>query len=496
MCQIKHSYNFSISPQSILPADENWRFSSLATKFAEDLRKSSPQLIPIENSVNKLQVFSIENKDWFRCFDGIYTESDKIDLVMRPHSLDIWNFILQEQVDRKFAVIGSPGIGKSFGLYYLLKRLMERKATIVLDKKKAGASFAFIPVENHNGFQYEAYESSAFMPDGNSRILWNDPDMWYLIDPAKAETWSGPRDVSAKTVLASSPDPRHLGEWKKNEKFSPVYMKAGDLNELKAAGTFLCRDQGILNQLEQRYFNVGGIPRQLFDNQQYHRALKQQNAVNLSLVESAFLNDICEETQEKESKSISAFFTLTPIESENDWIARGFLSPFKKYSDYNAKFVSKRAAELIGAKFLEIFMNRLELRNAADGSSIGRKYEECAIALAQRGGTFRAVQLEKNEYQRDKLEILKDKVTQIQCRFKMPSDISDKQFLLKIASAENRIYTTSWKSFYENTAKLANLTTYNQEYPKCNPRVIISLESLNQPSADFADAANRFSNDF
>lgn len=381
----------SLVRYSTLPVGEKWTLNELATEFAEKLRSSTLQSIPNSN----IKLLSLSTVRWFRRFETLSVGNQEyFHLVMRPHAIDLWESILEEEKWNKFAVIGSPGIGKSIGLYYLLKRLLERNSTVVLEKRKSGLSFAFLPVQGNEGvLRYNVYKSSY---ESYYSELLEDPNTWYLIDPPKAESWSGPPVVEAKTVLAASPDPNHLGEWKKSEDFTQLYMKPWDLDELKAGGQYLCDNQKILMDLEKRYYYVGGIPRHLFNDQHYETALKQQNAVDYKAIESAFLRDDYTEIQDK-SKPTSALFSFKPIESKEEWKRNGLSSEFIKYSRYTLEFVSQHAAEIVASQHLKKLMSAIECRNVEDGIAMGSKYEKCAILLLQKGGTFRSFKLETPE---------------------------------------------------------------------------------------------------
>jgi hypothetical protein len=476
-------------PEMMLGRDEGWCENEVATRFAQELRTSEFENIP----ETKMQILSFRSCDWFKKYDSIQTD-ESFHLVMRAHALDVWNHILSmENTDPSkcnFAVIGSPGIGKSFGLYYLLKRLLERNEIVVLDKKKSVATFAFFPIEETDGsVRYKVYRTHALY-SRPAAMLHDFQNIWYLIDPPKAENWTGPYDVAAKTVLAASPDIRHLGEWRKNQSLTRLYMKSWNLDELHACGKFLCKNEDILRKLDERFYNVGGIIRHLFDQEQFLIALKQQKAVDLKTIESAVLLDLFEEVQHKEKLS-SALFTFAPIETNEDWEKHHLDPPFKKFTQYTVDFVSNHAADMAGKKILGRLMHSVEFRNAEDGSSIGHKYEKCAIIQIEKGGSFRAMKLVE-DCSAKMVEMNSDiaHTRKFTRKFRMPP--MKQSFQLDLPLRRSRLYANSWKSFFDLSKQLKDVDVDEKNFFSQESRNIIVPQISNLPSVDFSDASNRF----
>jgi hypothetical protein len=139
----------------------------------------------------------------------------------------------------KFLLTGNPGIGKSRFLRELLRRLLLRGRLVVLELRKVGDVFIFVPPRpGQDGGEYRAIRVgySDWKP-ANCPAL-RDKQTYWLIDPAEA-TEAGipgghPADLPARTVLAASPNNAHYKGWHKHELVQTRYMPPWSLDELLA----------------------------------------------------------------------------------------------------------------------------------------------------------------------------------------------------------------------------------------------------------------------
>ena len=146
----------------------------------------------------------------------------------------------------RITITGTPGIGKSVFLFYILWRLANEK----------GAKTVVLCRESDNGRIY------VFQNDGCWRTheFWDvekfleDPSSWYLTD----STESRPAVVDATTIWVV-PFRSRLRMWLKyNHCSSPYYLPVWSLEELEMTAFLYSRD---LQLVKERYTLIGGIPR-------------------------------------------------------------------------------------------------------------------------------------------------------------------------------------------------------------------------------------------
>ena len=78
---------------------------------------------------------------------------------------------------------GSPGIGKSRGLTYLLRLLLKEKETVVFESRKEGRVFLFTFDKVKKGYIVQSHgtDSGSWLDD--IRPILDDDTKWYLVDP-------------------------------------------------------------------------------------------------------------------------------------------------------------------------------------------------------------------------------------------------------------------------------------------------------------------------
>jgi hypothetical protein len=110
------------------------------------------------------------------------------------------------------AILGNPGIGKSFFHFYFLKFLLGKNNTVVYHHNLMTHWYLFTPTGVRQG------DNDTPLPNDL-----NDLSTWYLVDAIKPKIWA------AKTVLVFSPNPATYREFVKEgarTRYMPVWTEA------------------------------------------------------------------------------------------------------------------------------------------------------------------------------------------------------------------------------------------------------------------------------
>ena len=147
----------------------------------------------------------------------------------------------------RMAITGTPGIGKSIFLFYILWKLanMETRRTVILHRNmERGCIYVFQDSGCWETFNYA--EIASFLKDVNT---------WYLTDTLDPP----PALVEAVTILVSSPARRHYSTFLKLLPMPPLhYLPLWSLDELKLVASSYGRKPEIV---EERFKKIGGIAR-------------------------------------------------------------------------------------------------------------------------------------------------------------------------------------------------------------------------------------------
>eukprot|EP01062_Namystynia_karyoxenos_P026719 TRINITY_DN20678_c1_g2_i2.p2 TRINITY_DN20678_c1_g2~~TRINITY_DN20678_c1_g2_i2.p2 ORF type:complete len:349 (+),score=128.89 TRINITY_DN20678_c1_g2_i2:117-1163(+) len=159
---------------------------------------------------------------------------------------------------RKVALIGTPGIGKSTFLFFLLRDLLKSNKTVIFDSRKQHVVWKFVPKAG------DECEVRKLNPE---RSLWDpkvDPeatneDCWWLIDPSSegcaTDKWT--TNTRACTVIAASPDRRHIGDFEKDGVLEKIYVPVWELDELQVASKMNNGEEGASKEFSDDSASVG-----------------------------------------------------------------------------------------------------------------------------------------------------------------------------------------------------------------------------------------------
>ena len=119
----------------------HWKHDEDATDFANELRTVS---LLTNNSVgidlDLARNASMEIYPLTRSLNP--DDQSKPFLFVRNQTRVVWQMAMNK---RRVAVIGSPGIGKPFSIFYFLRLLMQENQTFVFEARKWGRVYLFQP---------------------------------------------------------------------------------------------------------------------------------------------------------------------------------------------------------------------------------------------------------------------------------------------------------------------------------------------------------------
>jgi hypothetical protein len=246
-----------------------WKLDPETTDFVQDLL--STEWIQAEAGLTILPLKTAINLDH---------QIGGANLVTTASIRAVWGQALGQShhKQRKVAMIGNPGIGKSRSLIYGLRLLLGGPCAdgsinltpklVVFHSKTNKEAFMFVhPQHERQSDQgnrsYRVFRTTSFKPEDCAAL--RNPENFYLIDPGDPKEC--PTNVNAITMVACSPDPANYGEW---SKFACLllYCPLWSLQELLAALPFMDAPGITPDVIRERFYQVGGIPRFIFGLEQ------------------------------------------------------------------------------------------------------------------------------------------------------------------------------------------------------------------------------------
>jgi hypothetical protein len=267
---------FSPSPVPSPAPGDNWARHANATAYANEL---------ISAKVKRL-ASGVEVIDMMRCLQG--TESDSPSIITRKPTRELWDKALDSATSaahpfmKDVLVTGSPGVGKSRSMAYLLRKLLLNGKTVVYEAAKEGLFFLFKATGGDGNDEEEgggSRKSKSKIPryevmslsSMNYRVIeeLNDCDNFYLIDPDEGSA-KDPLLVKAHTILVSSPKiARYKGfALKRPRQTTILYMPMWKIEELEAVRHILDRT-ATKDELIGWFHDLGGRPRSIFGGDTY-----------------------------------------------------------------------------------------------------------------------------------------------------------------------------------------------------------------------------------
>ena len=210
-------------------------------------------------------------------------------LFVRNQTRVVWNMAMNKS---RVAVIGSPGIGKSFSIFYFLRLLMQKNQTFVFEARKWGRVYLFQP--GSGAYTVGNVLLEHWAPGGCKELEVSQNH--YVIDPDRAEGGKVV-SVSANTIIAPSPDKGHLGEFGKTLQLVKLYNAPPSLEEtLVYAGYF-----GVAGaRTEELFQEFGGVLRKVLATDAQimdHRKQRLSAIADKNLVKTFFESGVLAESE-------------------------------------------------------------------------------------------------------------------------------------------------------------------------------------------------------
>jgi hypothetical protein len=273
----------------------------------------------------------------------------------------------------KAIVTGTPGIGKSLFLFYLLWVLVKEGKRVVF------VHHPYTIYYDGQGGVFKVDEKELFRDDE----FWT-LDLWCLFD-AKQKKDIHLHDFrydQCMFVISSSPRRQLVNDFKKNPEPLYCYMPIWNEAELEEIAQFFNVPAKV--KWIDRFRILGGIPRFLFENtSQEPRAILEKACSDVTLQECIRRIGPNSEITGK-SKIIHCLIHINSI------------SP---YTDCSVSFASKTALDIIARrKGMEAIAKMRELLGSCEGQTLagallGYIFEPYAIEKLAEGGTFQCRKL-------------------------------------------------------------------------------------------------------
>jgi len=208
-------------------------------------------------------------------------EDEAVPLFVREEQLYVAGLIEEHRRSEKgkaVICIGSPGIGKSFSLLFLLHMYLRAGMTVVFESVELKCMWVFSgehkEVRRLKEPRFGANDLEKLIPE-----LY-DPSTIYLFDPARTASTTAAQvlPVPAFRVVAASPNPAHYSQTVKGPGVEMICVTALTAEVAVVQGGALGVEESVVLH---RYEKVGGVARHLFDKRRFEAAVSRQNEVLL-----------------------------------------------------------------------------------------------------------------------------------------------------------------------------------------------------------------------
>jgi hypothetical protein len=208
-------------------------------------------------------------------------EDEAVPLFVREEQLYVAGLIEEHRRSEKGKVvicIGSPGIGKSFSLLFLLHMYLRAGMTVVFESVELKCMWVFSGEHK----EVRRLEEPRFGANDLKKLIPElyDPSTIYLFDPARTASTTAAQvlPVPAFRVAAASPNPAHYSQTVKGPGVEMICVTALTAEVAVVQGGALGVEESVVLH---RYEKVGGVARHLFDKRRFEAAVSRQNEVLL-----------------------------------------------------------------------------------------------------------------------------------------------------------------------------------------------------------------------
>jgi hypothetical protein len=255
-----------------------WASDVAATKYINELLSASPTLVDVPDGdgdrngeVGQMQVFQMNSA-------LLYDEAESTsNLVIPPGSADLWEAVCVKAVNedgavkrRRLAVVGSPGMGKSRSVVFLIRRFIKKRREqglspiVVYEHRKESNVWMFVPKDpGCTTSQYEAFrvKLSVFSADCVAALV-NRSNM-YIVDGGQVGAHKMPVLLPSYTVFVVSPDPEQISQFVKHADLTH-YFPAWRAVDILAARKYMTTEPFPRETYIALMRAIGPNPRALF----------------------------------------------------------------------------------------------------------------------------------------------------------------------------------------------------------------------------------------
>ena len=313
------------------------------------------------------------------------------DIVVRNITESFWRACIDKvnTPDMRYRVcaVGTPGIGKTTSTPILIRMLLKAGHTVVYlirAKRTAGWYYEFKRVATSNvdavnvAVEVEVNVYPETLPYFEIDSLRN-PSTYFVVDPGVTKDDCVPDHLFlAKVILVSSPDEGHWGESEFSKRRDKVegffkYFPLWSLEELQSAQPTIGQALTKGVRIEDRYRQVGGVPRHVFaSDSSFKKTLVLQDDALHMLTEEYAVRIAKGELDAVESMSRgqpkSALIGYQVFESDT--------GPFEKKE---VVVISALVAEKVYSKFMKKLWATM-LDPQVNGWKIFEAYTRCLMA--------------------------------------------------------------------------------------------------------------------
>jgi hypothetical protein len=246
---------------------ENWEFDKEISEMVSDLVNTSADMVGHDVEVTKLlSVFPFDRNNG----QILITRS-----LSRGVVADCFE---KSEAESVYAIVGSPGIGKSWSLIYALQQaLLFENACVMFCFQKEQISWVCIRKE-HRIYVWKM-ESEKFLVQCSSGLFKNE-NVLVLLDPQEAVDGGASYGPGIRRLIfAASNNLEHFStSMEKKFAFSQRYLDPFTKNELDASAPFLSAGKKYsIDTVLKRAKIVGCIPRYVFDKKKFMKRKKVQD---------------------------------------------------------------------------------------------------------------------------------------------------------------------------------------------------------------------------
>mmetsp|Transcript_14414 Transcript_14414/g.27096 ORF Transcript_14414/g.27096 Transcript_14414/m.27096 type:complete len:456 (-) Transcript_14414:411-1778(-) len=285
------------------------------------------------------------------------------------------NFTPRMHGKLKVIITGTPGIGKSLFLFYLLWKLVVKEGKWVLI------------MYGESNIYYDGKGGVCTLetiPSAANYSFWNDEPLWCLFDSkGKNGAYLGhiPYD-RCNFILSTSPRRELINDFKKSHAPQYFYMPLWNQTELEAIAPMF---RHVTEATWRDRFDIlGGIPRQVLEDTTQNPTKMLEAACAECSLEDCMKKVGLDSTISEKSKVIHSLIHMTSI---------------APYTESSVCYASKTALSVIvHRKGFEAKQKLRNLLEASEGNPLtvtlcGYIFEPYAIEVLEKGGIFKCRQL-------------------------------------------------------------------------------------------------------